>query len=57
MRITTRNVNRKPAEKTEPRRYQTNASLNQPPTRAGDRPVREYATNVSSRANRMTPAA
>jgi hypothetical protein len=33
----------------EPRRYQTNASLGQPPTRAADRPVREYTTNVSRR--------
>jgi hypothetical protein len=38
------------AEKREPRRYQTNASLNLPPTRAADRPVREYVTNVSRRA-------
>jgi hypothetical protein len=36
-------------EAMEPRRYQTNASLNQPPTRAADRPVREYTTNVSRR--------
>jgi hypothetical protein len=48
-RTTTRNVNRKLAEEIAPRRYQTNASLNQPPTRAADRPVREYATNVSQR--------
>jgi hypothetical protein len=41
----------------EARRYQTNASLNQPPTRAADRPVREYTTNVSRRTNRMRPAA
>jgi hypothetical protein len=42
----------------EPRRYQTNASLSQPPTRAADRPVREYATNVVNwRTNRMRPAA
>jgi hypothetical protein len=50
------------AEKIEPRRYQTNASLNQPPTRSGDRPVREFVTNVSSRrtvraSRRMPPAA
>jgi hypothetical protein len=38
------------AEKIEPRRYQTNASLSQPPTKAGHRPVREYMTNVSWRA-------
>jgi hypothetical protein len=44
-------------ETTEPRRYQTNASLSQPPTKASDRPVREYVTNVSRRMNRMTPAA
>jgi hypothetical protein len=41
----------------KPRRYQTNASLSQPPTKAPERPVREYMTNVSWRANRMTPAA
>jgi hypothetical protein len=52
-----RNVNRKLAEEIEPRRYQTNASLSQPPTKAAHRPVREYVTNVSWRANRMTPAA
>ena len=34
-----------------PRRYQTNASLSQPPTTGADRPVREYMTNVSWRAN------
>ena len=55
-------VNARMAEKIEPHRYQTNASLNQPPTRAADRPVREYATNVSWRRtaralDRMTPAA
>ncbi|MGA8545540.1 MAG: hypothetical protein WB785_09830 [Mycobacterium sp.] len=42
-------MNRTPALETEPRRYQTNASLSQPPTRGADRPVREYVTNVSSR--------
>jgi hypothetical protein len=42
-------MDRKLPEAIEPRRYQTNASLNQPPTRAGDRPVREYTTNVSRR--------
>jgi hypothetical protein len=36
-------------EPTEARRYQTNASLNQPPTRDADRPVREYTTNVTRR--------
>ena len=54
---TTRNVNRKLAETIEPRRYQTNASLSQPPAKASQRPVREYVTNVSWRTNRMTPAA
>jgi len=59
---TTRNVNRMLVGEIEPRRYQTNASLNQPPTRAADRPVREYATNVNQRRTvrtfrRMTPAA
>jgi hypothetical protein len=34
-----------------PRRYQINASLSQPPTTGADRPVREYVTNVSWRAN------
>ena len=34
-----------------PRRYQTNASLSQPATAGADRPVREYVTNVSWRAN------
>ena len=56
-RTTTRNVNRELAQTIEPRRYQTNASLSQPPTKASRRPVREYVTNVSWRANRMTPAA
>jgi hypothetical protein len=41
----------------EARRYQTNASLNQPPTRAADRPVREYTTNITRRTNRIKPAA
>jgi hypothetical protein len=54
---TTRNVNRKLAETIEPRRYQTNASLRLPPTKAPHRRVREYVTNVSWRTNRMTPAA
>ncbi|HWY00076.1 MAG TPA: hypothetical protein VNY55_09425 [Mycobacterium sp.] len=45
------NVNRKLAEEIEPRRYQTNASLSQPPTTGADRPVREYVTNVHCRAN------
>jgi hypothetical protein len=54
---TTLNVNRELAETIEPRRYQTNASLRKPPTKASRRPVREYVTNVSWRANRMTPAA
>jgi hypothetical protein len=44
-------VNRKLAEEIEPRRYQTNASLSQPPTTGADRPVRAYVTNVSWRAN------
>jgi len=44
-------VNRKAAEKIEPRHYQTNASLSQPPTRGAVRLVREYVTNVSWRAN------
>jgi hypothetical protein len=42
-------VNGRLAEASQPRRYQTNASLNQPPTRTGDRPVREYVTNVTRR--------
>ena len=54
---TTLNVNRELAETIEPRRYQTNASLSQPPTKAPRRPVREYVTNVTWRANRMAPAA
>jgi hypothetical protein len=45
-----RPVNRTMAQKTEPRRYQTNASLSQPPTTGADRLVREYVTNVSCRA-------
>ena len=53
----TLNVNRELAETIEPRRYQTNASLSQPPAKASQRPVREYVTNVTWRANRMTPAA
>jgi hypothetical protein len=44
-------VNRKVAEKIQPRWYQTSASLNQPPTTGSGRPVREYVTNVSFRAN------
>ena len=42
-------MDRKLPETIEPHRYQTNANLNQPPTRAADRPVREYTTNVSRR--------
>ena len=42
---------------TEPRRYQTNASLSQPPTTAFDRPVREYVSNVTRQANHTRPAA
>jgi len=42
-------MNRRLPEAIEPRRYQTNASLNQPPIRAADRPVRKYSTNVSRR--------
>jgi hypothetical protein len=57
MRTTMRNTNRELAATIEARRYQTNASLSQPPTKASWRPVREYVTNVSWRANRMTPAA
>jgi hypothetical protein len=45
------NVNRKLAEEIEPHRYQTNASLRKPATTGADRPVREYVTNVSWRAN------
>jgi hypothetical protein len=50
-------MNSKLAEKIELRRYQTNASLNQPPTKASRRPVREYVTNISRRATGMTSAA
>ncbi len=50
------NVNRKLAEEIEPRRYQTNASLSQPPTTGADRPVREFVTNVSWRANQGSAA-
>jgi hypothetical protein len=64
MRTTTAlpDVNGRLAEEIEPRWYQTNASLNQPPKRAAARPVREYATNVSRRRTvrpfrSMTPAA
>jgi len=39
-------VNHRLAEEIEPRRYQTNANLSQPPTTGADRPVREYVTNV-----------
>jgi hypothetical protein len=45
------NVNRKLAEEIEPRRYQTNVSLSQPPTKGANRPVRGYVTNVSWRVN------
>ena len=44
------NVNRKLAEEIEPRWYQTNVSLSQPPTTAAGRPVRGFVTNVSWRA-------
>ena len=33
-------------QRTELRRYQTNANLSQRPTTNVDRPVREYVTNV-----------
>jgi hypothetical protein len=52
-----RNVNRELAEEVAPRRYQTNARLNQPPTRAANRPVREYVTNVSWQAHQLGAAA
>jgi hypothetical protein len=39
-------MNGKLAGEVRPRRYQTNVNLSQPPVRAADRPVREYATNV-----------
>ena len=52
-----RNVNRELAEEVAPRRYQTNASLNQPPATAANRPVREYVTNVSWQANQLGAAA
>jgi hypothetical protein len=64
-----RDVNRKLVESIEPRRYQTNVNLGQPPIKAAQRPVREYVTNVSWQAHkpsataarrtfrRMTPAA
>ena len=45
------NVNRKLLEEIEPRRYQTNVSLTQPPTTVAHRPVREYVTNVNRRTN------
>ena len=44
-------LKRKLADEIEPHWYQTNVSLNQPPTRAADRPVREYMTNVSWRVS------
>jgi hypothetical protein len=56
-RTTTHNVNRELAEEIEPRRYQTNVNLNQPPTKAVDRLVREYVTNVTRQAGRTRPAA
>jgi hypothetical protein len=45
------NVNRKLTEEIEPRWYQTNVSLSQPPTMGANRPVRGYVTNVSFRVN------
>ena len=45
------NVNRKLTEEIEPRWYQTNVSLSQPPTMGANRPVRGYVTNVSWRVN------
>ena len=55
-------MNRELPDAIETRRYHANVSLSQPPTRVADRPVREYATNVSRRQTvrtfrRMTPAA
>ena len=38
-------------QKIEPRWYQTNVSLSQPPTTGAGRLVHEYVTNVSWRAN------
>ncbi|MBV9350222.1 MAG: hypothetical protein JOZ23_01610 [Mycobacterium sp.] len=46
-----RDLNRKLADEIEPHWYQTNASLNQPPVRTANRPVREYVTNVSWRVS------
>lgn len=48
--MTPYNLKRKLAEKIEPRWYQTNANLGQPPTTGADRPVREYVTNIRWRA-------
>ncbi len=45
------NVNRKPAQEIQPHWYQTNVSLNQPPTKGADRSVRGFVTNVSWRPN------
>jgi hypothetical protein len=47
--VTPYNANRDLAAEIEPRRYQTNVSLSQPPMKAADRPVREYVTNVTWR--------
>jgi hypothetical protein len=46
-------VNRKLAEEIEPRRYQTNASLSQPPTTGANRQC-EFVINVSWRANQSS---
>ena len=50
-RPTVARTHRRPALEGGERRYQTNASLSRPATTGADRPVREYVTNVSWRAN------
>ncbi|MBV9352162.1 MAG: hypothetical protein JOZ23_11605 [Mycobacterium sp.] len=50
------NGNRKPTKKIQPRWYQTNASLSQPPSTAADRPVREYVTNINLSGGRGQPS-
>jgi hypothetical protein len=53
-RMNPSDVNRKLAEEIEPRRYQTNASLSQPPTTDANRPVARVVTNVSWRADQSS---
>jgi hypothetical protein len=52
-----RDVSRKLVVAIEPRRYQTNVNLGQPPIKAAQRPVREYVTNVTWQARKPSATA